>query len=181
MPSPEMKPALSQVCSLISPFQDDIADYAAGQCAAIEVWLTKLESYLESNSTGDVKRLVARHGVTTPVASFQGGVLTSQGDARHEAWRLLRRRLDLCAEIGIDTLVVAADIAGPLTPQVIERVRHSLGQLALEAGRRKVRIALEFQSRAAFCNNLQTAVALATEVASPHLGICLDVFHSTLR
>jgi 2-keto-myo-inositol isomerase len=40
-----------------------------------------------------------------------------------------------------------------------------------------VRLALEFQARSAFVNNLQTAAALVAEVGSPHLGICLDAFH----
>jgi 4-hydroxyphenylpyruvate dioxygenase len=40
-----------------------------------------------------------------------------------------------------------------------------------------VRIALEFQCRSAFGNNLQTAAALVEEAASPNLGICFDAFH----
>jgi 4-hydroxyphenylpyruvate dioxygenase len=52
-----------------------------------------------------------------------------------------------------------------------------LVQIAQAAGRRQMRVALEFQARAALGNNLQTAVALVNEVASPHLGVCLDVFH----
>ena len=54
-----MKPCLAQVCSLNSPFELDIVDYAAGHCHAIEIWLGKLESYLESHSTDDVRRLLA--------------------------------------------------------------------------------------------------------------------------
>ncbi len=77
----------------------------------------------------------------------------------------------------IGTLVVAGDIAGPLTQQDIERVQVSLKQAADMAGEHDVRLALEFQARAAFANNLQTAVALVAEVESPHLGICLDAFH----
>ena len=36
-----MKPVLGQVCSLNSPFDTDVEEYAAGQSAAIEIWLTK--------------------------------------------------------------------------------------------------------------------------------------------
>ena len=45
------------------------------------------------------------------------------------------------------------------------------------AGEQGVRLALEFQGQAAFANNLQTAAALVAEAGSPHLGLCLDVFH----
>jgi sugar phosphate isomerase/epimerase len=40
-----------------------------------------------------------------------------------------------------------------------------------------VRLALEFQARSTFINNLQTAAALVAETESQYLGICLDVFH----
>lgn len=172
-----MLPAISQVCSLNSPFEADVADYAAGQCRAVEVWLTKLETYLANHTLADVRKLLSENDVSLPVAAGQGGLLTSQGEARRAAWELFARRLDLCVELKIGTLVVACDIAGPLTQQDLDRARHSLTQAAVEGGRRGVRIALEFQARAAFGNNLQTAAALVAEAASPHLGLCLDVFH----
>jgi sugar phosphate isomerase/epimerase len=40
-----------------------------------------------------------------------------------------------------------------------------------------LRAALEFQADSSFGNNLETAAALVQEVGSPHLGLCLDVFH----
>jgi sugar phosphate isomerase/epimerase len=172
-----MKPALSQICSLNSPFEKDIEDYAAGQCEAIEVWFTKLETYLETKSLDDVRALLADHHITLPVASFQGGLLVSQGAARREAWSLFERRLELCRDLEIKTIVVACDLFGPLNDQDIERTYVSLeqaGQLAAERGRR---IALEFQSRAAFGNNLLTAAGLVARVDHPSLGLCLDAFH----
>ncbi|MCA9225470.1 MAG: hypothetical protein KDA47_07655, partial [Planctomycetales bacterium] len=87
-----MIPAISQVCSLNSSFEDDVDQYAAGQCQAIEVWLTKLETFLQSHSVDDFQRLRDEHGVTFPVASFQGGILASQGEARRVAWDQFRTR-----------------------------------------------------------------------------------------
>ncbi len=172
-----MIPTLSQVCSLHSPFDRDLEDFAAGQCKSVEVWLTKLEDYLKSHPVKDVRFWLDKLGVQLPVASFQGGLVASQGEARREAWELLTRRLDLCRDVGIGTLVVACDVPAPLTQQTIERVQVSLTQLAQEAGRRGVRAALEFQADSAFGNNLLTAAALVGEVGSPHLGLCLDAFH----
>ena len=172
-----MRPAISQVCSLNWPFQRDVEDFAAGKCGALEVWLTKLETYLEKHSTGDLERLLADQEMSAPVASFQGGLLTSQGEHRKEAWDHFRRRLGLCRQVGITTLVVACDIAQPLEQQDIARAQVSLRQAAQEAGRRDMRLALEFQARAALGSNLQTAAALVADVGSPHLGICLDAFH----
>ena len=172
-----MIPTLSQVCCLSSAFDADIEDFAAGQCRSIEVWLTKLEDYLERHPVSDVRAWLERFEMAAPVASFQGGLLASQGERRQEAWSHLCRRLDRCRELGIGTLVVACDIPPPLSLETIGRVQLSLRQLANEAERRNIRAALEFQATSAFGNNLQTAAALVGDVASPHLGLCLDAFH----
>lgn len=172
-----MKPCLAQVSTLDASFADDVADYAAGKCSAIEIWLGKLDQYLQKHSVDDVRALLAEHNVTAPVASFQGGLLTSHGEARQVHWEAFERHLARCRELSIGTLVVAADINPPLTQQDLDRVQVSLTQAAQAAGRIGMRLALEFQARAAFINNLQTAAAIVAEVGSPHLGICLDAFH----
>ncbi len=172
-----MKPTLSQVCSLPAAFAADIEDYAAGQCRWLELWFTKLENHLRNHSVDDVGRLFERLGVRAAVASYQGGLLTSQGESRREAWELFARRLELCRELDIGTLVVACDIPRPLTQQDLDRAQASLAQIAKEAGQRGRRIALEFQASSAFGNNLQTAAALVGELGSPHVGLCFDAFH----
>jgi 2-keto-myo-inositol isomerase len=68
-------------------------------------------------------------------------------------------------------------VAGPLEQADLERAQMSLQEAAAEAGKLGLRVALEFQGRSAFGNNLQTAAALVHETGSPHLGICFDVFH----
>jgi sugar phosphate isomerase/epimerase len=172
-----MIPTLSQVCCLSSAFDADIENFAAGQCRSVEIWLTKLEDYLQRHSVSEVREWLDRFEMAAPVASYQGGVLASQGEQRKEAWELLARRLDRCRELEIGTLVVACDVPPPLTPETIGRVQMSLRQVAQEAGKQNVRAALEFQATSVLGNNLQTAAALVAEVASPHLGLCLDAFH----
>lgn len=172
-----MLPALSQVCSLHSPFERDVADYAAGKCGAIEVWLTKLEEFLKSHSLDNVRRLLDEHEMAAPVASFQGGLLVSQGERRRAHWEHFQRRLQLCQELGVGVLVVACDIAGPLTQETLDRASVSLSQIAALAADHEVRIALEFQKQAAFGNNVPSTAAMIAEVGSTHLGLCLDAFH----
>jgi len=79
--------------------------------------------------------------------------------------------------LGVETLVVAGDIVGPLEQQDLDRVQASLTQAAIRAGEQGMRLALEFQASASFGNNLQTAAALVAETGSPHLGLCFDAFH----
>src|SRR5215831_11384309 len=102
-----MLPALSQICTLHASFEQDIEDYSAGHCRAIEIWLTKLETYLQAHSVDDARKLLEQHEMAIGAASFQGGLLVSQGDARREHWGHFARRLELCKSLGIKTLVVA--------------------------------------------------------------------------
>jgi 4-hydroxyphenylpyruvate dioxygenase len=172
-----MLPALAQVCTLNAPFEQDIADYAAGQCKAVELWFGKLETYLETHTIDDVKRLLDDHEIFAPVASFQGGLLTSQGEARRLAWDHFNKRLMLSRDLGVRTIILAGDVAGPLTQQDFDRLMLSLTQAAEQATTHGVRVALEFQASATLPNNLQTAASLIAQINHPLLGICLDAFH----
>jgi 2-keto-myo-inositol isomerase len=172
-----MIPTLSQLTCLNSPFDRDLEDFAAANCQSVEVWLTKLETYLQTHQLDDVRYWLEKTRLKLTVGSMQGGLLASQGEQRRQAWDLFKRRLNLCHELAIGTIVVACDVPAPISHQTIERVQVSLVQVAQEAGSRGLRAALEFQADSAFGNNLQTAAALVAEVGSPHLGLCLDAFH----
>ena len=172
-----MQPAISQVCTLSASFEKDIEEFSAGHCGAIEIWLGKLETYLDSHKPADVLTLLAQHEIAAPVASYQGGLLTRTADARQEHWNLFRRRLPLCQQLKIETLVVACDVTGPLTSDVVDQTRQSLAEAAALAQQHGVRLALEFQANASMANNLESCAALVGEVGHPALGICFDLFH----
>lgn len=172
-----MRPAISQVCSLGSSFEDDIDGYADAAGNAIELWLTKLEDYLETHTAGEVKTRAADRGLTLAAASFQGGILLSQAEARRAAWAQFERRLDLCAELAVPTLVITADFLGPFSQTDIERAQVSLAQAGDAAAKRAVRLALEFHARETFLNNLETTVMFVQSVGHPAVGVCLDLFH----
>jgi sugar phosphate isomerase/epimerase len=172
-----MTPCINQVTTLPSDFAADVRAYSEIGCPAIEVWLTKLETYLAGHSIDDVARLIADRGVTLPAAAAHGGILTAQADARREGFALLERRLDLCQRLSIPTLVLIADFARQDAAADFERAVVSLKQAGQSAARRGVSIAVEFQSRASFCNNLCTTASLIEHCDEPNVGICLDVFH----
>jgi 4-hydroxyphenylpyruvate dioxygenase len=172
-----MRPAISQVCSLSSSFEDDIDGYADAAGNAVELWLTKLEDYLTAHSPAEVMARAADRGLSFAAASFQGGLLLSQGEARKAAWLQFENRLDLCAELGVPTMVITADFLGPFHQTDIERAQMSLAQAGDTAAKRGVRLALEFHAKEAFLNNLETAVMFIQSVGHPSAGICLDLFH----
>jgi 4-hydroxyphenylpyruvate dioxygenase len=172
-----MRPCLGQVSSLSGSFEDDIDGFADAAGSAIELWLTKLETYLQARSIAEVSTRAADRGLTLAAASFQGGILLSQGESRREAWSQFERRLDLCQQLCIPTLVVTADFLGPFDAIDIERAQVSLAQAGQEAAKRGVRIAVEFQARNTFVNNLETCVMLVDSVGQANVGVCLDLFH----
>ena len=175
-----MKPALATVCSLDSPLETILEDYAAGQCRAVELWLGHVEQFLDGKPVTALNDLLARHGIEPVAATFQGGLLTSQGEARREHWGHFAQRLELCTAVGIPTLVIAGDAHGPLSPQDLGRLSASLVDAAKRAADAGVKLALEFDARASFPNNLQSAVALIEDVGLPGLGVCLDWFQFTV-
>jgi 4-hydroxyphenylpyruvate dioxygenase len=143
----------------------------------MEIWLTKLEEFLDGRSIDDVRRLVADQGITLAAAAAQGGILLAQGDARRESYALFERRLELCRDLGVPTLVVVSDFQARVSATDYERAVVSLRQASRLAAEHGVRLALEFQGRSPFCNNLSTAASLIDQCNEPNLGLCFDVFH----
>lgn len=172
-----MRPTIAQVSALSSTFDNDVREFSAAGWKSLEIWLTKLETHLAAHSLQEVRTELDRLELAAPVASLQGGLFAERSDSRAEAWALLERRLQICRDLQVETLVVAGDI--PTTFQVndLEGLRLGLQKLARKGADFNVRIAWEFQATSGFGNNLQSAVALVDDCRHPFLGLCLDVFH----
>ncbi|MGL6074276.1 MAG: sugar phosphate isomerase/epimerase family protein [Fimbriiglobus sp.] len=174
-----MIPALSQAITLSTPFEADILGLSDGGCRQVEVWLTKLEQYLEKHSLEETLSLLASRDVKLVAAAFQGGLLTSQGDARAAHFDHFKKRLAICESLAIPTMILVADYPPRPDQTTIERSLVSLKQAAQWAAGFNVDLALEFQATSSFCNCLDTAITLVEQSDEPNLGICLDAFHYT--
>ena len=172
-----MKPCLSEATTLPGTFAADVEAFAEGGCHAMEVWLTKLETHLETHSAAATRQLLDDHGMTLAAASYQGGLLLSQGEQRQAHHDHFKRRLDLCQTFGIPTLLVVADFVGGVEATDLERAVVSLKQAAQWAAAFDVSLALEFRGSATFCSSLDTALALVAHCGEPNVGVNLDVFH----
>ncbi len=177
-----MLPAISQTCTMPSSMEDDFDAYGDAGAEAVELWLTKVEEYLKSHSVGELKDLAAARGLKFAAGGVQGGILFSQGEVRKAAWDLFEKRLQLCSILQIPTLVVVPDIVvaaqnANIDQTDIERGLISARQGAELAAKFNVRLALEFQGRAPFLNNLESAVSFVDSVQHPHLGLCVDLHH----
>src|SRR5262245_49041356 len=148
-----MKLCISEACTMPATFAEDVAACAESGCPAMEVWLTKLEKHLESESANETKKLLDEKGLTLAAAAYQGGLLLSQGEARKSHFDHFRRRLELCQALGIGTMLVAADFTAQLEPADLDRAVVSLTQAGQWAAGFGVRLALEFRGSARFCSN----------------------------
>ena len=90
-------------------FAEDVAACAEAGCPAMEVWLTKLEQHLETQSIAETKSLLAEKKLLLVAAAYQGGLLLSQGEARKAHLEHFRKRLELCQGFGIGTMLLVAD------------------------------------------------------------------------
>jgi sugar phosphate isomerase/epimerase len=172
-----MKPCISQVTTLMNPFEADPPAYRGGGWSAVELWLTKLESFVQAHSAAEARAVLEGGGLRPVAAAAQGGLLISRGAERAVHWDHFRRRLALLAELGVPTLIVAADAAGGVAATEYGRAAASLGEAAELAATFGVRLALEFQKASALCACLETALALAAQSGGRDVGVCLDVFH----
>jgi sugar phosphate isomerase/epimerase len=172
-----MKPCISEATTLSATFAEDVEGYASGGCHAMEVWLTKLETHLETHSAADTRKLLEDGQMTLSAAAYQGGLLLSQGEQRKAHFDDLKRRLDLCQAFAIPTLLVAADYAGKVDATAVQRAVVSLKQAAQWAAAFNVRLALEPRAAPAFPASLDTALALIAASGEANVGVALDVFH----
>jgi 2-keto-myo-inositol isomerase len=172
-----MKPCISEATTMAASFAEDVQAFAGAGFRAMEVWLTKLETHLEKHSLADTKRLLEDQQMTLVAASYQGGLLLSQGEQRRVHFDHFRRRLELCQGLGIPLMLVVADFAGEVDQTSLERSVVSLKQAAQWAAGFEVRLGLEFRGSATFCSSLSTALALVAQCGEPNVGINFDVFH----
>ncbi len=172
-----MKPCISEATTLAASFAEDVEAYASAGVPAMEVWLTKLETHLEHHSLPDTRKLLQDKQIVLAAASYQGGLLLSQGEQRRVHFDHFKRRLELCQQLGIPTLLVVADFARAVERKDLERAVVSLKQSAQLAAGFGVRLALEFRAGDTFCACLDTALQLIASCGEPNLGVNLDLFH----
>src|SRR5579875_3367441 len=125
-----MKTCISEAVTLSHTFAEDVHSYADAGCHAMEVWLTKLETHLEKHPAADTRKLLEDREMTLAAASYQGGLLLSQGEQRKAHYEHFKRRLDLCQSFGISTLLIAADFVDRVDAAGLERAVVSLTQAA---------------------------------------------------
>ena len=172
-----MKLCISQATTMSTTFEADLDAYALAGWSDVELWLTKLEAYLQGRTPTEARALLDDRGLRAVAAAAQGGLLLSMGEERSTHWDLFRRRLEILTSLEVGTLVVAVDFTREVTGEDYGRAVASLAEAAELARGAGVRLAIEFQKTSRFCAGLDTAIALVAQVNNPQVGVCLDLFH----
>jgi 2-keto-myo-inositol isomerase len=172
-----MVPCISQATTMSTPFEADLPAFARAGFTAVELWLTKLETFLEGYSIAEALSILDGEGLRPAAASGQGGLLLSTGEEARAHRELFRRRLEYLEALGVPLLILAADAAPGARLEDYPRAAAALVEVADEAAGSGVRIAIEFRKGSGFCAGLETASALVAEAGSAKVGVCLDLFH----
>jgi 2-keto-myo-inositol isomerase len=172
-----MKPCISQATTLKTPFEADVPVLSRNGWTDVEIWLTKLEAFLQDHSLSEAKSVLAENGIRPVAAASQGGLLLSQGGERESHWTHFANRLALLRELEIPVLIVTPDFVPHANAHDYLRAATALGEAQALAMTFGVRLALEFQKTSPFCACLETALALIEQSRSEDAGVCLDLFH----
>lgn len=172
-----MIPCISQATTMSTPFEADLPAFARAGFVAVELWLTKLETFLQGHSISEARAILDGEGLKAMAAAGQGGLMLAAGEEARVHRDHFRRRLEWLRALGVPTLIVAADAAPGARIEDYPRAAAALGEVAEEAAAAGVRVAVEFRAGSGFCASLETATALVAEVGAANVGICLDFFH----
>jgi 2-keto-myo-inositol isomerase len=172
-----MKPCISQATTLKTPFEADLPVLSRNGWTDVEIWLTKLEAFLQDHSLSEARRVLAEAEIKPVAAASQGGLLLSRGGERESHWKHFAHRLSILSELEVPVLIVTPDFVPHATAHDYLHAAAALGEASELAATFGVRLALEFQKTSPFCACLETAMALIEQSGSGTAGVCLDIFH----
>jgi len=173
-----MKLAINPATTMPGSFEQDVTAYGAAGFEAMEIWLGKVDAYLEKgNSLEDASKLMADNGLAPAGACFSG--LQFSGDAdEQKSLDAFKGRLEMCQALGASVLVVIPGVPGAPTPEeAYERVAEGMaraGEIAEPCG---VALAIEFIKGSALIGCPRTAADVARRSGRDNVGVLFDTFH----
>lgn len=162
--------------------QQDLAAVRAGGWRAVELWLPHWDPFIERHGLAAARTLLDQSGLRAAGGcglDGSGSLFFSEGTELSIAHDVLRRRLEQCAALGADHLVIAPGFELPQTPVVgdLDRAVESLRHAGQAAARHGVRLGIEFLAGARLVKTLPAAWWIVEQVAHPMLGLVVDTYH----
>ncbi|MGQ9554466.1 MAG: sugar phosphate isomerase/epimerase family protein [Anaerolineae bacterium] len=173
-----MQPCINQATTMTTDFATDMRAYAEAGFESVELWLPKLQQFLDAGSTLEAAESLLRQlGLKAVAACAQGDMLASTGPVRLQALAQLRRFLGMSRALGAETLVVYSESPQKVDESVYEQAVANLAEACDIAAEFGVTIALEFIKGSSLVGSLTTAQWLIERAKRPNLGLLLDTFH----
>jgi sugar phosphate isomerase/epimerase len=154
--------------------------YAEMGFGGISVW----DDAVDGAGAPRVRKLIEKAGLKVPALVRAGFFVSADHRKRETSLRLNLKRIEQADEIGADQIVIVAG-AEPGTPldEARAQVREGLAQILPAAEDVGVRLAIEplhpmYAADRCCINRLEDARTLCDELASPSLGVAVDVYHT---
>lgn len=175
-----MKIALNGATTMHADLETDIKAAGAAGFDLVEIWAAKLREYLKTNSTADLKGLLAENRVEpysiNSIEHISFRTPEDYADIKAECEELCR----IANEIGCPYIVV---VPGKLPENadedfIIEGSARVLNELADIAERYGVSLAFEFLGQAdCSVQTLDLCKTIVEKVNRPNIGLVIDTFH----
>lgn len=172
--------AIHSITTKTLPIENSCRRYAEMGFGGISVW----DEAIGDAGASAVAELVAGAGLRVP-AFVRGGFFVSADPAkRASSLAQNRRRIEQAAEIRAEMVVIVAG-AEPGVPlgAARDQVVDGLGSLITDAENAGVRLAIEplhpmYAADRCCINRLADARAVCDAIASPMVGVAVDVYHT---
>ncbi|MEU9689803.1 bifunctional sugar phosphate isomerase/epimerase/4-hydroxyphenylpyruvate dioxygenase family protein [Amycolatopsis japonica] len=169
--------AIATVC-LSGTLEDKLAAAAAAGFHGVEIFENDLIASRRSPS--EIRRLCAELGLTIDLYQPFRDFEAVPPDLLRSNLRRARRKFDLMAELGADTVLVCSSVS-PDAVDDDDLAAAQLRELAGLAGERGIRVAYEALAWGRFVNTYEHAWRIVRRADHPALGVCLDSFHILSR
>lgn len=158
-----------------SSYRVDIEAYARAGFDAVELWLAKIDKFLERNSLDSARAVLEDNGVRAVGACATGGIMLP-GNKR-EAFDAFKGRLELASALGAPVIVLVTDFPEKLALRSYDRAVDNLKKASDIARTYHIKLAVEFIKGAKFLGTLGTTLKLVRRVRRSNVGVLFDTFH----
>ena len=172
-----IKLAINQATTMKADFLTDIEAYAREDFKFVELWLEKVENYLQTHTIEEAVSFVKEKGITVVGACFQGDLMLSKGEKRKKVLESFRKKLEICRAFSCPVLVVPSDFPEEVKVSMYEEAISNLQEAADIAKDYGVSLAVEFIQGANFLGTLDTTLKIVRKAKRENLGVLLDMFH----